>query len=1285
MFKPSLLAIAITAISSSTIAQAPKLILPIGHTESINDAQYSADGKRILTVSDDKTADIWDAETGILLGNLKGHKSAIFSGNFSPNGNFILTVSNDNSARIWNSISGDLISKIDSKKAEIIEANFSKDGSFIYATFSDASFRIYDPKSGDLKMKIQNTEDSMKHSVISGSNTEAITFGGKKFAQTWSLNSGKQIAKLMGHTQTLNDADYSTDGSKIVTGSEDSTAIVYDKNGSFLYHLKCNNKVLYSKFTTDNKKVCTSTENVIILWDINTGKPLTTIASQKDLGKISQIQFSRDGQLLAACYENAVQIWDANSGRTIRIIDFFDGVNSIQFNIDGTKFVTGLQNQLAQIWDINTEEPILDLDGHTYPSLDINYSPDGNKIVTANDDGIARIWDNNSKIINLLIGHTNAINSAEFSKDGKLVITTSDDSTIKIWDANNSKLIQTLKGHQARVSSASISSDQLKIISTSNDSSSNFYVWSKSLGKYAFVKKIKNPDAEIEKSIFSADAQRFLVRTQSGEGSFIQLYDASNGNLITSFKELDQKIIWDASFSPDSKKIIILQENQDFFKIEAPQIWDATDGHFIGKIILDNVLFIPQIAVFNPDGTKILFGGLTDQDALSIRIFDIKSNKIFSTLKNLPSKNNVSPTDLRFSPNGQKVIISFGDNSARLWDVNSGDEKAKLKGHTDDVRSAQFSPDGNYIITNSLDNTFKKWTSNGELLYTFFAVDNQFDYLAIDPYDRYDGTSEARKLLYFTCGTEVIELEQFEDLSWQPGLIPMILGTNKLPITAKKLSEIQICNNTPTVIQKGINNGKYEFLVIPRNGGIGTVQLFINSKLRTEYPLNKLSKNNEGYLLSVQADELRPYFVSGKANTVSVKATTTNGEMTSRGGVVETAVLKKDNNVVPNIYLVSIGINQYKGDKLKLNYASTDAESFASAVTASAIKLLGNAHVFTYTFSTEKGNLNWPSKNLIQQKIEEISKTAKADDIFVLFFAGHGVLLSGQKNFFILTADASSFELNGVEKDVAISTDELNEWMRKIKANKQLLILDACNSGKALEDIQNQISRRDIPPDQVKALENLKDKTGIFILSASASGQSAFEASQFGQGLLTYSLLSGIKLGTGLKDDKFIDVTRWFNNASDNVRELAKSIGGRQEPQIVGNASFDVGIADREVKDGIHINSEPKKIFSRSVLFTGDVSLLIDDIQLGGDFDKELALRSSMGKQSILSFIGTYRGEDAYSIRGSYDVQGNALTIKVHLVAQKKGVGNEIIKTGSLEQKDQLIKSVLDDISLLIK
>jgi len=50
----------------------------------------------------------------------------------------------------------------------------------------------------------------------------------------------------------------------------------------------------------------------------------------------------------------------------------------------------------------------------------------------------------------------------------------------------------------------------------------------------------------------------------------------------------------------------------------------------------------------------------------------------------------------------------------------------------------------------------------------------------------------------------------------------------------------------------------------------------------------------------------------------------------------------------------------------------------------------------------------------------------------------------------------------------------------------------------------------DVPADEQRALENLKDRTGLFILSASASGQAAREYRPFNQGLLTYGLLSGI-------------------------------------------------------------------------------------------------------------------------------------------------------------------------------
>ncbi len=1260
---------------ASSAAQSPKLILPIGHTQEVNDAQFSPDGKKIITVSNDKTGKIWETEKGFLLANLKGHKDSVNKGNFSPDGQSILTVSDDSTAKLWNSVSGMLVQNFGDKNNKLCNAEFSKDGKYVFAIFADSTVRLFDAVTGQITYKIKNTKDGIFTAAMNASNTQIATVGDDYNVRLWEVSTGNLLKVLKGHRRLINFIDYSPDGTKLISSSNDSTARVWSISGLPLFVIKSPDGIMFSRFSPDNKKICTATfNNIITISDINTGAFINKLDGQD--GSLSSMEFSPNGALLVTTYDKSAQIWDMITGRTIRIIKLAYGVSMARFNNDGTKIVAALKNEVAVVWDIDSEEETLDLDGHTYLSYNFNFNKDSKRMVSATDDGIARIWDDNSKITNILIGHTEAVNSAEFSNDGKWVITSSNDRTIKIWDANNSKMIASYNDHLDEVTGATFSYDNLKIITTSKDSTTNLYTWNQSIGKFKLIKKIKNPKGIMGYALFSADGQSFLTMAAAGDKTFLKLWDANTGNSKPAFSGIGSFEINDAQFSPDSKRIITCTVGSDKNILNGPQIWDRKDGHLIKTISLPGV-FNPALARYSPDGTKIICIGKD----LASYLINASTYEIISKLNKV--KNAIF--NIVFSPDSQKILMSFSDNAARIWDANTGLEIKTLRGHSDDVIDAKFSPDGKYIITSSLDNTFKKWTSDGNLLYTFFPIDNQFDYLVIDPFDRYDGTSEARKLLYFTCGTEIIELEQFEDLSWQPGLVPMILGTTKLTITAKKLSEIEICNNAPIVKQKGNNNGKYEFLVIPRNGGVGMVQLFINSKLRIEYPLSKLTKQADGYLLSVPEEDIRPYFASDIENFVTAKATTLNGNMVSRGGVVETVAETKDNNIIPNIYVVSIGINQYKSEKLKLNYASTDAESFASALSASAIKLLGKEHVFTYTFSTEKDNINWPAKVNIQKKLEALSQVVKADDILVIFFAGHGVLLSGKKDFFILTADASSFELNGVEKDVAISTDELNLWMRKIKANKRLLILDACNSGQALEDIQNQITPRGIPPDQARAFEDLKDKTGIFILSASASGQSAFETSQFGQGLLTYSLLSGIKLGTGLKDDKYIDVTRWFNNASDNVREMAKSIGGRQDPQILGNASFDVGLADNEVKDGIHISSDPKKLFSKSLFYTGDISLLVDDIELGADFDKELAIRSSMGKQSILSFIGTYQGINAYSIRGSYEVQGNSITIKVHLITQKKGVGNEIVKTGTLDQKDQLIKSALDDVALLIK
>jgi uncharacterized caspase-like protein len=87
------------------------------------------------------------------------------------------------------------------------------------------------------------------------------------------------------------------------------------------------------------------------------------------------------------------------------------------------------------------------------------------------------------------------------------------------------------------------------------------------------------------------------------------------------------------------------------------------------------------------------------------------------------------------------------------------------------------------------------------------------------------------------------------------------------------------------------------------------------------------------------------------------------------------------------------------------------------------------------------------------------------------------------------------------------------------------MIIDACGSGKAVE---NLVSSRDIEPSQRKAIDRMKDRTGMFILSGCAADAYSYESSQYGHGILTYTLLQGMK-GAALNQEEYLDVASLFN------------------------------------------------------------------------------------------------------------------------------------------------------------
>ena len=102
---------------------------------------------------------------------------------------------------------------------------------------------------------------------------------------------------------------------------------------------------------------------------------------------------------------------------------------------------------------------------------------------------------------------------------------------------------------------------------------------------------------------------------------------------------------------------------------------------------------------FSPKG-KLLAAGVDD----GVKVWDVAAKKL--AYARLPEKRCSS---LAFSPDGKLLAWQASDHVLRLWDLESGQEKAQLKGHADHVSSIAFSPDGRTLASGSTDQTIRFW------------------------------------------------------------------------------------------------------------------------------------------------------------------------------------------------------------------------------------------------------------------------------------------------------------------------------------------------------------------------------------------------------------------------------------------------------------------------------------------------------------------------------------------------------------------------------------------------
>ena len=124
-----------------------------------------------------------------------------------------------------------------------------------------------------------------------------------------------------------------------------------------------------------------------------------------------------------------------------------------------------------------------------------------------------------------------------------------------------------------------------------------------------------------------------------------------------------------------------------------------------------------------------------------------------------------------------------------------------------------------------------------------------------------------------------------------------------------------------------------------------------------------------------------------------------------------------------------------------------------------------------------------PSKQNIIKAFEEIAKKAKSTDILVVYLAGHGINWGGQDgDFYFLTQDAytanpDAYNDPAIRQNSTLSSEELVNLIKQVPALKQVLIIDACASGRIVDDL---VAKRDaLSSTTIRALDRMKDNLNL--------------------------------------------------------------------------------------------------------------------------------------------------------------------------------------------------------------
>jgi WD40 repeat protein len=554
---------------------------------------------------------------------------------------------------------------------------FHPDGRrFAVANFAKQTVIVYDRQTGRAVLAIPDAGPGLAFSpdgalLATGTwprSAESTSPSNSMAVKIFKVDTGTLQVTITGHPDLVWGLAFSPDGRRLLSGSADGTAI---------------------------------------LWDMRTGQKLRTIGEH--VGSVRTVIFLDNEHFLTASLEGTIRGWTADPGS-----------ESLEISVELARS-TQERAPFGELKRARWQTP-----RQWARSLRaLAVSPDG-RLLAFGSGSCVRIWELKTRAELLVLGgHSDEVRAVAYRPDGKVVATAGADRAIKVWESSSGRELFTLRGHPGRVDALAYSPDGRRLVSVGAE---RICVWDADDNRgridlealqvpevYATIETAGNrlAGATADGKVGLWDSTGQCIAQLGNDQSPIRCIEFSpNGDVIAAGRDDGTACLWLASslelaraLSGHSGPINCLGFSSDSSRVatagidERVRIWDAASGREV-QLVAAPRQGCSSLA-FRPDGTGLILGG----QAGIIRVADLQNQR---NAGDIPA--HAGPvTAIACSPAGSHFASASRDGTIRIWDLRSRQEIQTLRGLAEPVWTVAFSPDGSRLASAGEDGVIRLW------------------------------------------------------------------------------------------------------------------------------------------------------------------------------------------------------------------------------------------------------------------------------------------------------------------------------------------------------------------------------------------------------------------------------------------------------------------------------------------------------------------------------------------------------------------------------------------------